>query len=213
MCKHVCMCPSVFGYLSKRTFKQFSLNFSSSNWCVPFYPTGKLPLPLCNQVHFPSLRKKPQLALLSNTRRVRKGLAHIRYCPAPILVVIPSAYRLHGSVMVSDSPGHPRCSCWTPRMSSLAQIQTLHRCGGKTRKKKSVIQFFQRFCKRKCGLTKLPNSPTDKLTRKCGLSLNERAEEEFSKMGHMCFFLSWGKTCSTLGFAAHKLSSYFSLMI
>ena len=99
-----------------------------------------------------------------------------------------------GQSWLETAPGHPKCSCWTPRMSSLAYIQTLHRCREKTRKKKSVIQFFQRFCKGKGGLTKLHNSPTNRLTRKCGLSLNERAEEEsFLKWGTCVFSFPEGK--------------------
>lgn len=99
---YVCLCSSVFGCLSKMTFKQLSSNLSSPNWYVPFSLIEKRPLPLCNQIHTPILKEKKKkqisLAILSNRGHIRKGDAHIRCCPGPILLIIPSVYHLHGPV-------------------------------------------------------------------------------------------------------------------
>lgn len=100
------------------------------------------------------------------------------------------------------------------RMSSLGQAQPLHRQREKEGKTSiSQAYFFQRqFKEGNVGWLDcivLPRPPHQKEQT----FLKWKSQRQvLSEMCCECFFLSWGKTCLTLGFTTHKLSSYFSLM-
>lgn len=96
----------------------------------------------------------------------------------------------------------------------VSKHQPPHRYREKARRKPRHSGTFlsDPLQKRKCGPTDYI-TPLRPLHQKVPTSLKPKnLRRELSTMSCICFFLPRGKTCPTLGFTAHKLSSYFSLV-
>lgn len=119
-------------------------------------------------------------------------------------------YTLLSKKTTSFAPLSPnKCGHWTPGTSSLTKAQPPYRC----REKAAQTHSSQRH---------LIGENVDRSNRiipfrpphqQVHSFLKRKSwRRELSTVCRTCFFLSWGKTCPTLAFTAHKLSTYFSLM-